>query len=130
MITDPIADMLTIIRNGFLSKAETVNIRYSNFKKELVIILKKLEFIEDFEILKEKNHQTIKISLKYKNAKPALTGIKRVSKPGLRIYAKNKKVPKTLGGIGATIVSTPKGLMTDGDAKRSGLGGEIICKVW
>ena len=129
-MTDPIADMLTRIRNAQQARHESVVVPSSKIKGEIARILKNEGFIRDYELPKE-NERDIKVHLRYSGKRePVVTGLKRVSKPGLRIYAKSKDMPRILGGLGIAIVSTPQGLMTATDARRANVGGEIICYVW
>lgn len=129
-VTDPIADMLTRIRNAVMARHESVVVPASKMKIAIARILKEEGFIRDFEILKE-TPQQIKIYLSYTGKKePVLTGLRRISKPGLRVYAKSKQMPRVLGGLGIAIVSTPRGIMTARQARRLNVGGEVICYVW
>jgi small subunit ribosomal protein S8 len=129
-MTDPIADMLTRIRNAQQARHESVVVPSSKIKGEIARILKNEGFIRDYELPKE-NERDIKVHLRYSGKRePVVTGLKRVSKPGLRIYAKSKDMPRILGGLGIAIVSTPQGLMTATDARRANVGGEIVCYVW
>jgi small subunit ribosomal protein S8 len=129
-MTDPIADMLTRIRNAQQARHESVVVPSSKIKGEIARILKNEGFIRDYELPKE-NERDIKVHLRYSGKRePVVTGLKRVSKPGLRIYAKSKDMPRILGGLGIAIVSTPQGLMTASDARRANIGGEILCYVW
>ena len=130
-MTDPIADMLTRIRNGNNAKHDTVDIPASNIKKELAQILLDEGFIKGFDIIEDGKQGIIRIELKYgKNNEKVISGIKRISKPGLRVYVKNDEIPRVLGGLGIAILSTSKGIKTDKDARREGVGGEVICYVW
>ncbi len=130
-VTDPIADMLTRIRNALMARHETALVPASRMKIAIARILKEEGFIRDFEILKDSPQKTLKIYLSYTGKKePVLTGIKRVSKPGLRVYAKSLEMPRVLGGLGVAIVSTPRGIMTAQQARRLNVGGEVICYVW
>ena len=130
MMTDPIADMLTRIRNAGQARHESVVVPSSKIKGEIARILKNEGFIRDYELPKE-NERDIKVHLRYSGKRePVVTGLKRISKPGLRIYAKSKDMPRILGGLGIAIVSTPQGLMTATDARRANVGGEILCYVW
>ena len=117
--TDPIADMLTRIRNANQQKHETVSIPYSNLKNDLANILKD-----------EGNHKNIVITLKYKGNERVITGLKRVSKPGLRQYAKVNEIPKVLNGLGIVVLSTSQGLMTDKEARAKNIGGEVLAYIW
>ncbi len=130
-VTDPVADMLTRIRNALGAKHESVNMPASKMKKSLAGILLKEGFIKGYEYKEEGPQGIIRISLKY-GAKEAsvINGLKRISKPGLRVYAKKDDVPKVLGGLGVAIISTSKGIMTDRDARSNDVGGEVIAFVW
>lgn len=131
MMTDPIADMLTRIRNGNNAKHDTVDIPASNIKKELAQILEDEGFIKGFDVIEDGKQGIIRIELKYgQNNEKVISGIKRISKPGLRVYVKNDEIPRVLGGLGIAILSTSKGIKTDKDARREGVGGEVICYVW
>ena len=131
IVTDPIADMLTRIRNGITAKHETVNVPMSNMKKAIAEILLEEGFISAVEYIEGEVQGTIKITLKYagKNQK-VLSGLKRISKPGLRVYASSDKLPVVLNGMGIAIVSTSKGIMTDKKARANRLGGEVLAYVW
>lgn len=126
MVNDPISDLLTRIRNGYLAKNQTVALPWSKLKENLAEILVKNGFLLE----KEKNEQDLILKLKYNGGVPALTNIKRISKPSLRIYAGKNKLPRVLGGTGMAIISTPQGLMTNREAYKKNLGGEIICEVF
>ena len=128
--TDPIADMLTRIRNANQQKHETVSIPYSNLKNDLANILKNEGFVTDFVVNEEGNHKNIVITLKYKGNERVITGLKRVSKPGLRQYAKVNEIPKVLNGIGIVVLSTSQGLMTDKEARAKNIGGEVLAYIW
>ena len=127
---DPIADMLTIIRNAQAVLKETVVVPYSEIKFEIAKVLKKENFIGEIEKKGKKVRKTIEIKLKYKDKEPAISGLKRVSKPGQRIYTAAGKIKGIRGGYGIAIISTSKGLMTDKEARKQNLGGEILCKIW
>ena len=130
-ISDPIADMLTRIRNAVMVRHESVMIPASRMKLAIARILKEEGFINDYEVIRGKPHRTIKIYLKYSDKnQPVLSGLERVSKPGLRVYVQQKEIPRVYGGLGITIVSTPKGVMTGQQAWRQGVGGELLCYVW
>ena len=130
-MTDPIADMLTRIRNGNNAKHDTVDIPASNIKKELAQILVDEGFVKSFDIIEDGKQGIIRMELKYgQNNEKVISGIKRISKPGLRVYVKNDEIPRVLGGLGIAILSTSKGIKTDKDARREGVGGEVICYVW
>lgn len=128
--TDPIADMLTRIRNANQQKHETVSIPYSNLKNDLAKILKNEGFVTDFVVNEEGNHKNIVITLKYKCNERVITGLKRVSKPGLRQYAKVNEIPKVLNGLGIVVLSTSQGLMTDKEARAKNIGGEVLAYIW
>jgi len=129
-ISDPIADMLTRIRNAQVARHESVAVPNSRIKAEIARVLKSEGFIRDYEMPKEQDRD-IKIHLRYSGKRdPVVSGLKRISKPGLRIYTKAKDMPRILGGLGIAIVSTPQGVMTAAEAKRANVGGEIICYVW
>jgi len=130
-ITDPIADMLTRIRNAVAVRHGAVVIPGSNPKLALAQIMKDEGFIEDFEILREGIQRTLRLRLKYRGRNdPAISGLKRVSKPGLRKYVGARDIPMILGGMGVTIISTSQGVMTGLEARRRGIGGEYICYLW
>ena len=129
MMTDPIADLLTRIRNIILTGQRQVEVPSSGIKRGIASILKKEGYIRDFEHLQDGKQGLLRIYLKSGN-RSAITGLKRISKPGLRIYANKDELPRVLGGLGIAIISTSQGLMTDHEARRAGLGGEVICYVW
>lgn len=129
MMTDPIADFLTRIRNISLAGQEYVEVPSSNMKKAIAAILKREGYIKDFEYIQDGKQGILKIYLK-SNAQKALSGLKRISKPGLRVYVGKDELPRVLGGLGIAIISTSQGLMTDQEARKAGLGGEVICYVW
>lgn len=131
MMTDPIADMLTRIRNSNEAKHSSVEIPASNVKKELANILLEEGFINGVDVIDDGKQGIIKVNLKYgANNEKVISGIKRISKPGLRVYVKSNEVPKVLGGLGIAIISTSNGIMTDKEARNEGVGGEVICYVW
>ena len=130
-ISDPIADMLTRIRNAIMARHDAVLIPASRMKLSIARILKDEGFISDYEVLKSKPHRVIKIYLKYSGKnQPVLSGLERVSKPGLRVYVQQKEIPRVYGGLGIALVSTPRGVMTGQQAWRQGVGGELLCYVW
>jgi len=130
-MTDPIADMLTRIRNGVAAKHDYVNVPASKLKLAIARVLKEEGFIRDIEILEEGPRKTLRIHLIYAGKKePLLTGIRRVSKPGLRVYVQNGEIPRVYGGLGVAILSTPQGVMTGQRAWRQRVGGELLCYVW
>lgn len=131
VMTDPIADFLTRIRNANTAYKETVEIPASRMKRAIAEILKEEGFIKDFEYIEDGKQGVIRIYLKYgPNREKVITGLKRISKPGLRVYVGKEEIPKVLGGLGIAIISTSKGIMTDKKARKEGVGGEVICYVW
>ena len=132
LVTDPIADMLTRIRNAVSAHHDAVFIPASNIKQAISKILVDEGFVDGYRMVNGPNVQgSIKINLHYREeGKPAINGLKRVSKPGLRIYVKNGEMPRHYGGLGVSLVSTPKGVMTGAQAWREGLGGELLCYIW
>ena len=131
VVTDTIADMLTRIRNANSMRYTEVKVPASNLKLELARILKEEGFIKDYKVLEETAQGMILITLKYGQKKErVITGLKRISKPGLRVYAKASEVPKVLNGLGIAIISTSKGIMTDKEARKQGLGGEVLAYIW
>jgi small subunit ribosomal protein S8 len=131
VMTDPIADMLTRIRNANLVGHEKVEIPGSNMKRAIAEILKNEGFIRDAEFIPDNKQGIIRVFLKYgPGQERVITGLKRISKPGLRVYAKANEIPRVLGGLGIAILSTSKGILTDKEARRNNVGGEVICYVW
>ena len=131
VVTDPIADMLTRIRNALVARHETVDIPASNMKKSLAQILLNEGFIKGVEIIDNGVQGTIRVTLKYgANKERVISGLRRISTPGKRVYAKNEELPKVLGGMGIAIISTSKGVMTDKDARKAGVGGEVLAYIW
>ena len=130
-ITDPIADMLTRIRNAGTAKHETVDVPSSKMKKAIAQILKDEGYIKEFEIIEDSVQDTIRITLKYgANKEHVISGLKKISKPGLKVYARKDEVPRVLGGLGIAIISTSNGVISDKEARKLGVGGEVICYVW
>ncbi len=130
-MTDPIADMLTRIRNGSMARHQSVLIPASKIKMNLARILKEEGYIRDFDQPAEMGERVFRVWLKYgPDKRPVLTGLRRVSKPGLRVYTRRSEIPMVQGGLGISILSTPQGLMTGREAFRKNLGGEVICYVW
>ena len=131
MTTDPIADMLTRIRNANQMRYKEVEVPASKIKLEIAKILKETGFIVDYKIKKNDTQDTIVVFLKYgQNKERVITGLKRISKPGLRVYANAKEMPRVLNGLGIAIVSTSKGVMTDKEAREANLGGEVLAYIW
>ena len=129
-VTDPIADLLTRIRNANMVNHAQVEIPSSKLKVELVKLLKEEGYIQDYEIKEKDGFKVIVVELKYISNKPVIRGLQRVSTPGLRTYSKAKNLPRVFGGMGVAIVSTSKGLMTDKLARKENIGGEVLCYVW
>ncbi|MNI14421.1 30S ribosomal protein S8 [compost metagenome] len=131
VMSDPIADMLTRIRNANIVRHETVEIPASKMKREIAEILKKEGFIRDAEYVEDSKQGIIRVFLKYgSNNERVISGLKRISKPGLRVYTKSQEVPRVLGGLGIAIISTSSGVMTDKEARQTKAGGEVICYIW
>ena len=131
MNTDPIADMLTRIRNANIAKHSDVQIPVSNLKLELAKLLKSEGYIENFDVVEGEKFKMIKVTLKYDEVgQPVISNLRRVSRPGLRDYRKSKNLPKVMDGMGIAIISTSKGLLTDRRAKKEHVGGEVLCYVW
>lgn len=129
--TDPIADMLTRIRNASSSKFKTVDVPASNMKRAIAEILFKEGYIKSYEEVKDDTQGVIRISLKYdEKGVKIISGLKRISKPGLRVYASKEELPRVLNGLGIALISTSKGIMTDKDARRENLGGEVLAYIW
>ncbi len=130
-LTDPIGDMFSRIRNGQMRSLNSVNIPSSNFRQNILKILKNEGYINDYFIEKsEKNKINLKINLKYYEGDPVIKEIKRISKPGRRVYSRANSIPKVMNGLGLAIISTPKGVMSDAEARKNNVGGEIICRVF
>lgn len=130
-VSDPIADMLTRIRNAIMARHDTVLIPDSKMKLSLSRILKEEGFIADYEVVRGKPHRMIKVRLRYlEKNQSVISGIERVSKPGLRIYVQRNEIPRVYGGVGIAVLSTPKGVMTGHQSWRQGIGGELLCYVW
>lgn len=131
MMTDPIADMLTRIRNGNNARHESVDIPASNIKKDIAQILLDEGFVKSFDVIDDGKQGFIRVQLKYgNNNEKVISGIKKISKPGLKVYVKNDEIPRVLGGLGIAILSTSKGIMTDKEARVEKIGGEVLCYVW
>ncbi len=128
--TDPIADMLARIRNALMRKKEFVDIPFSKFKLTIIKILKREGYILDYAIIDLKPAPIIKVFLKYKDGEPVIHELKRVSKPGRRIYVNSKNIPTVINGLGIAIISTSKGVLTDKEARKENVGGELVCTIW
>jgi small subunit ribosomal protein S8 len=131
VMTDPIADFLTRIRNANMVRHEKVEVPASNLKKQIAEILKREGFIRDYEYIEDNKQGIIRVFLKYgPNNERVISGLKRISKPGLRVYAKTNEIPRVLGGLGIAIISTSKGVMTDKEARAAQTGGEVLAYIW
>ncbi len=130
VITDPIADMLTRIRNGIRSHRQKVEFPASRLKTEVAKILKEEGYISSYKVSEDDHKKTLRITLKYNAEKPAITNLSRVSRPGRRVYVSHKEIPAVLGGMGSCILTTPRGLMTGKRARKLGVGGEVLLEVW
>ncbi len=130
-LTDPIGDMFSRIRNGQMRSLNSVDIPSSNFRQNILKILKNEGYIKDYYIEKSENNKIkLKINLKYFEGSPVIKEIKRISKPGRRVYSRANSIPKVMNGLGLAILSTPKGVMSDTEARKNNLGGEVICRVF
>ena len=132
VVNDPIGDMLARIKNGYLARKNVVEVPYSKMKEEIAKLLVKEGYLRNVkcQMTNGKWKKTLVLTLKYEGGRPAIEEVKRVSKPGVRIYAKAREIPKVKYGFGITIISTSKGIMTDKEARKKNLGGEVICQVW
>lgn len=129
-LTDPIADMLTRLRNGNTARHNDVKVPFSKIKESIANILKNEGYIAGYEIKEEGNIKDIVVTLKYVDGEAVVKGLKRISKPGRRVYSSVENLPKVLGGLGIAIVSTPKGVITDKECRKHSVGGEVLCYVW
>jgi small subunit ribosomal protein S8 len=130
-MTDPIADYLTRVRNSLKAGKKTVDMPYSKFKQAISEILKKSSFIEDFKVIEtEGKFKMLSLKLKYNDGESVILGLKRISKPGIRRYVSNEDIPRVRNGLGISIVSTSKGLLTDKEARSQKVGGEVVCEIW
>ena len=130
-LTDPIGDMFSRIRNGQMRSLNTINIPSSNFRRNILEVLKNEGYIKDYFIEKSENNKiSLKINLKYYEGDPVIKEIKRISKPGRRVYSRANSIPKVMNGLGVAIISTPKGVMSDVEARKNNIGGEIICRIF
>jgi small subunit ribosomal protein S8 len=130
-LTDPVADLLARVRNAISARHQKVDVPASKLKLEIARILKEEGYIANFKAVEEDGHKVVRIYLKYgNNNDAAITNLQRVSKPGCRVYVGRSEIPRVLGGLGINILTTPRGVMTGRDARRQGLGGEILCQVW
>ena len=130
-LSDPISNLLTNIRNAAHARKETVDIPASKLSQKILEIFKTDGYIEDFRVVKDNKQGMLKVYLKYeKNKTSTIIGIKRISRPGLRVYAKGDRIPKVINGLGTAVVSTSRGVMTDREARKSKMGGEVLCYIW
>jgi len=129
-ITDPISNMLNIIRNGAMARKETVDVPASKLNEQILNIFKADGYIQDVKLMKNNVQGTFKVYLKYDGRKSAVMGLRRVSRPGLRVYADRSKLPRVLNGLGTAVISTSKGVLPDREARKQNVGGEILCHIW
>jgi len=130
-LTDPVADMLTRLRNAISSRHQKVDVPASKLKVEIARILKEEGYISNFKATEEEGHKVLRIYLKYSNNnEAAISNVARVSRPGCRVYVRRAEIPRVLGGLGINILTTPRGVMTGRQARKEGLGGEVLCEVW
>ena len=130
-VSDPVADFLTCIRNAIGAKHRKVDVPASNMKAELAKVLLRERFINNFKTIEDNRQGVLRVYLKYTNDEtPVISGLKRISKPGRRVYVGKARIPRVMGGLGMSVVSTSRGLMTDREAREAGLGGELVCQVW
>ena len=130
-LSDPIADMLTRLRNGLMARHTSVDIPHSNMKESIAGILKAEGLVGDVQVIREGAKATLRVELKYTpQRRPVMTHLRRVSKPGLRVYTGNERIPRVYGGMGLLILSTPRGVVTGQQARRIGVGGEVLCEIW
>jgi small subunit ribosomal protein S8 len=129
-MSDPVADMLARIRNAVLARHDAVEIPFSNIKGEIAALLKQEGYVAGFKVIRNEPVNIIRVKLKYQGDLPAIRGIKRVSRPGLRVYSNAAELPKVLNGLGAAILSTNRGILTDAEAREANVGGEVLCHVW
>jgi len=129
-VSDPIADTLTILRNANNARHETVEFPASKLLERMMVIFKTDGYIEDFRLLKDNKQNVLKVYLKYENNKSLIMGIKRISRPGLRVYTDNVTIPRVLNGLGTAVISSSKGLVTDREARKMKIGGEVLCYIW
>lgn len=130
MVTDPIGDMLTRIRNAIMIKADKVDIPASKIKLDIARLLKEEGFIKAYKILKDKRQGILRITLKYVDNENVISGLKRVSKPGRRVYVGYREIPRVMGGVGIAVLTTPKGILSDKVCRLEKVGGEILCYIW
>lgn len=129
-LNDPISNLLTIIRNGTRARKETVDVPASKLTQRILEIFKNEGYVEDLKLMKTNAQGSFKVYLKYENKKSLITGLKRISKPGLRVYKQNNEIPRVLNGLGTAVISTSKGVVDDREARKMNVGGEILCYIW
>ena len=129
-LNDPISNCLTIIRNGLMVRKDSVDVPASKITGRILEIFKDDGYIEDFRLMKTDVQGKYKVYLKYENRKPSISGLKRISKPGLRVYSKTERIPRVLNGLGTAVISTSKGVLNDRDARQQKVGGEVLCYIW
>lgn len=129
-VTDPIADFLTRVRNAVHAKKKFVDIPSSKMKLEMAEIMKNNKFIRDFNVIEDNKQNIVRVHLQYVDGAPSISGLKRISKPGLRQYCSSDEIPRVLNGLGIAIISTSKGLLSDKQAKQESIGGEVVCHIW
>lgn len=129
-LSDPIGNLLTVIRNGMRAQKETVDIPASKLNGRILEIFKTDGYVDDFQAMKNNVQGSFKVYLRYQNKKPAIMGLKRISRPGLRIYKKNDELPRVLNGMGTAVISTSRGVVSDREARKLKLGGEVLCYIW
>lgn len=130
MSTDKISDILTIIRNGYLAKKDTISLPYSKLREEIAKVMVEEKYLKDLSVTEEDQFKKLQLDLLYVNEKPAVHNLKRISKPGLRIYKSASQLIPILSGLGISILSTSKGIMTDKQARKQNIGGEVLCELW
>ncbi len=129
-LNDPISNLLTILRNGTQARKETVDVPASKLTQRILEIFKNEGYVEDLKLMKTNAQGSFKVYLKYENRKSIITGLKRISKPGLRVYKQNNEIPRVLNGLGTAVISTSKGVVDDREARKMNVGGEILCYIW
>lgn len=129
MVSDPISDMLTRIKNGYMARRADVELPWTKLNFAVAEVLTRQKYLKSCEVVTN-GRKNLKLTLRYNDKQPAMTDVRRISKPSLRIYVNKNNIPRVLGGIGMALISTPSGLMTDAQARKKGLGGEVLCEVW
>ncbi len=129
-VSDPIADTLTVVRNALHARKETVEFPASKLLERVLNIFKNDGYVEDYRLLKDDKQGVLKVYLKYENSKPAIMGLKRISRPGLRVYTDNSRIPRILNGLGTAVLSTSRGVISDREARKLKVGGEVLCAIW